>query len=203
MSFTVRDVLVRNLEELGERNFKRFRTKLNEFPVEGPYRSIPKARLEKADEDDVADLILAAYSNPYGVTVTLEVLRQINQNQIAEKLEQDLEKASNYKKPSNGDKPAGMMGTQRADTAAEHFVDRRRAELISRMGLVDPVLDDLLSRKLLTDEHYSIVRSKATSQDKMRELYGFSRSWGVGDKDAFYQILRKHNEPLIIDLERS
>ncbi|XP_063286889.1 apoptosis-associated speck-like protein containing a CARD isoform X2 [Pelobates fuscus] len=193
MSFTVRDVLVRNLEELGERNFKRFRTKLNEFPVEGPYRSIPKARLEKADEDDVADLILAAYSNPYGVTVTLEVLRQINQNQIAEKLEQDLEKASNYKKPSNGDKPA----------AAEHFVDRRRAELISRMGLVDPVLDDLLSRKLLTDEHYSIVRSKATSQDKMRELYGFSRSWGVGDKDAFYQILRKHNEPLIIDLERS
>ncbi|XP_063285127.1 apoptosis-associated speck-like protein containing a CARD isoform X5 [Pelobates fuscus] len=106
MSFTVRDALVRNLEELGERNFKRFRTKLNEFPVEEPYRSIPKARLEKADEDDVADLILAAYSNPYGVTVTLEVLRQIDQNQIAEKLEQDLEKASNYKKPSNGDKPA-------------------------------------------------------------------------------------------------
>ncbi|XP_063285124.1 apoptosis-associated speck-like protein containing a CARD isoform X2 [Pelobates fuscus] len=193
MSFTVRDALVRNLEELGERNFKRFRTKLNEFPVEEPYRSIPKARLEKADEDDVADLILAAYSNPYGVTVTLEVLRQIDQNQIAEKLEQDLEKASNYKKPSNGDKPA----------AAEHFVDRHRAELISRRGLVDPVLDALLSRKLHTDEHYSIVRSKTTSQEKMRELYEFSRSWGVGDKDTFYQILRKHNKPLIIDLDRS
>ncbi|CAH2307971.1 Hypothetical predicted protein [Pelobates cultripes] len=122
MCFTVRDVLVRNLEELGERNFKRFRNKLNEFPVIEPYRSIPKARLEKADEDDVADLILAAYSKPYGVTVTLEVLRQIDQNRIAEKLEQDLETASNYKKPSNRDKPAGMMGTQRPDTVNNYGI---------------------------------------------------------------------------------
>ncbi|XP_075439282.1 apoptosis-associated speck-like protein containing a CARD isoform X1 [Ascaphus truei] len=85
----------------------------------------------------------------------------------------------------------------------EHFVEKHRADLISRMSPVDPVLDDLLDQKLLTDEQYDTVRSKATSQEKMRQLYDYVRSWGRPDKDKLLQALKKHNGPLIRALEQS
>ncbi|MEE6520460.1 hypothetical protein FKM82_018345 [Ascaphus truei] len=71
------------------------------------------------------------------------------------------------------------------------------------MSPVDPVLDELLAQKLLTDEQYDTVRSKATSQEKMRQLYQCSRAWGGPDKDKLLQALKKQNGPLIRDLEQS
>ncbi|XP_068099862.1 uncharacterized protein [Hyperolius riggenbachi] len=84
-----------------------------------------------------------------------------------------------------------------------HFVDRHRAALISRVSLVEPILDDLLSEDLLTDEQYDNVRGAATSQEKLRRLYGFVRGWGDDDKDKFYIILRRSDGPLIRNLEDS
>ncbi|XP_077130184.1 apoptosis-associated speck-like protein containing a CARD [Ranitomeya variabilis] len=88
-------------------------------------------------------------------------------------------------------------------TDKEHFVDRHRAALIGRVVLVDPILDDLRQWRLLTGEHYDTVRSKTTSQEKMRELYRHVDSWGNKDKDCFLQSLKKNNPPLVRDLERN
>ncbi|XP_073403325.1 apoptosis-associated speck-like protein containing a CARD [Dendrobates tinctorius] len=89
-------------------------------------------------------------------------------------------------------------------TDKEHFVDRHRAALIGRVVLVDPILDDLRQRRLLTGEHYDTVRSKTTSQEKMRELYRHVDSWGSNkDKDCFLESLKKNNLPLVRDLERN
>ncbi|CAJ0922049.1 unnamed protein product [Ranitomeya imitator] len=87
-------------------------------------------------------------------------------------------------------------------TDKEHFVDRHRVALIGRVVLVDPILDDLRQWRLLTGEHYDTVRSKTTSQEKMRELYRYVDSWGNKDKDCFLQSLNKNNPPLVRDLER-
>ncbi|XP_044159000.1 apoptosis-associated speck-like protein containing a CARD [Bufo gargarizans] len=86
-------------------------------------------------------------------------------------------------------------------TDGEHFVDRHRAELIRRVKQVDPILDDLYQHKLLTTEAYDTVRSKATSQRQMRELFRHVESWWNKDKDQFLKSLRKNNQPLIRNLE--
>ncbi|XP_066433045.1 apoptosis-associated speck-like protein containing a CARD [Eleutherodactylus coqui] len=84
-----------------------------------------------------------------------------------------------------------------------HFVDEHRTELIQRVTLVSPILDDLLQLRLLTCEAYNKVRRIQTSEDQMRELYDYVNSWGSKDKDKFLQSLIKHNSPLIRDLEGS
>ncbi|OCT59027.1 hypothetical protein XELAEV_18001517mg [Xenopus laevis] len=80
------------------------------------------------------------------------------------------------------------------------FVDQHRVALITRVSNIDPVLDDLLDNGILTQEQYDKVRSNRTSQEKMRQLYDYVRSWGRDEKESFYQYLLEHNEPLIRDL---
>ncbi|KAM3936009.1 uncharacterized protein RB166_003094 [Leptodactylus fuscus] len=83
----------------------------------------------------------------------------------------------------------------------EHFVDKHRVDLIRRVTLVDPILDDLYQRKLLIREAYDRVRSLKTSQEKMRELLSYVESWGNEDKDHLLESLRKHHSPLMRRLE--
>ncbi|OCT58981.1 uncharacterized protein LOC108703748 [Xenopus laevis] len=82
----------------------------------------------------------------------------------------------------------------------QHFVDRHRAALIDRMSHIDPVLDDLLGDKILTQEQYDTVRSNRTSQEKMRHLYDCVKTWGKIEKEMFYSTLFVHNRALIKDL---
>ncbi|MEE6512550.1 hypothetical protein FKM82_019607 [Ascaphus truei] len=83
----------------------------------------------------------------------------------------------------------------------EHFVYKHRATLIERLASLDPILDELLEKRLIHYEQYEKVRCERTSQDKMRMLYRFVRAWGICDLDIFYQILKAKNNPLIKDLE--
>ncbi|KAM4605851.1 apoptosis-associated speck-like protein containing a CARD isoform 2-T2 [Discoglossus pictus] len=176
MSKTVRDVLVRTLEDLGELGFKRFKRKLNEWEVEKGHNKIPKSRLENKDEDDVADVILDYYRDSYGIAVVCGVLDAIDQKKARDALMEELK-------------------------ADEHFIDRHRLALIDRMSSVDPLLDELLQEKMVTPEQYDTVRTKDISQNKMRELYRYVRAWGTSDKDTFYRILKSKNALLISDLE--
>ncbi|XP_063791288.1 uncharacterized protein LOC134945751 isoform X2 [Pseudophryne corroboree] len=84
---------------------------------------------------------------------------------------------------------------------SDHFVDRYRGALIRSITVIDPVLDDLLEQKLLTQEQYYDLINKRTSEDKMRDLYGMIRFWNHTDKDVLYLSLRTHNYTIIRDLE--
>eukprot|EP00079_Xenopus_tropicalis_P038061 XP_017951832.1 PREDICTED: NACHT, LRR and PYD domains-containing protein 1b allele 3-like [Xenopus tropicalis] len=84
----------------------------------------------------------------------------------------------------------------------KHFIDSNRSALIDRMSVptINAVLDELLSEEILNDEQYSTVRSKKLSQEKMRELYSYAKSWRHQDKDMFFSLLLKHNNSLVMDL---
>ncbi|KAM4605850.1 apoptosis-associated speck-like protein containing a CARD isoform 1-T1 [Discoglossus pictus] len=195
MSKTVRDVLVRTLEDLGELGFKRFKRKLNEWEVEKGHNKIPKSRLENKDEDDVADVILDYYRDSYGIAVVCGVLDAIDQKKARDALMEELKAVSIFV-PYKGNGPS-----QGATSSDEHFIDRHRLALIDRMSSVDPLLDELLQEKMVTPEQYDTVRTKDISQNKMRELYRYVRAWGTSDKDTFYRILKSKNALLISDLE--
>ncbi|XP_069840700.1 apoptosis-associated speck-like protein containing a CARD [Dendropsophus ebraccatus] len=83
-----------------------------------------------------------------------------------------------------------------------HFVDRHQTELIQHVTPVPPILDDLRDWNLIKREQNSIVRSKTTDQEKMRQLFDYVEAWGDEDKDRLLESLRKHNAPLIRRLGR-
>nr|XP_003223867.2 PREDICTED: caspase recruitment domain-containing protein 8 [Anolis carolinensis] len=82
----LRDHVLDILENLKEEDFRRFKRKLNEFPVRKPYKNIPKGQLEKADTHELVDLLCGYYTESYAVEVAARVLEEINIKDQAEKL---------------------------------------------------------------------------------------------------------------------
>lgn len=64
---------------------------------------------------------------------------------------------------------------------------------------MDPILDRLLMKKVITQENYSDIRSLTTSYKKMRELFemGNIRSSAKG-KDCLYEVLME-SEPFVME----
>uniref|UniRef100_A0A803K1T7 PYD and CARD domain containing n=1 Tax=Xenopus tropicalis TaxID=8364 RepID=A0A803K1T7_XENTR len=199
MAKTARDLLLETLENLGEKQFKRFKGKLNDWEVPDGYRRIPRNQLEKADEDDVADLIIRSYTESYGIEVALGVLAAIGEMDPHEKLHKSWQKVAASTPPV---KP-GADSQRVTPTDGQHFVHRHQVALIKRVSHIDPVLDGLLGDGTLTQEEYDTVRSKGTPQERMRQLYDCVRAWGKIEKDKFYQYLLEENGPLVRDLENN
>uniref|UniRef100_A0A8C7Y5Z5 CARD domain-containing protein n=1 Tax=Oryzias sinensis TaxID=183150 RepID=A0A8C7Y5Z5_9TELE len=73
-------------------------------------------------------------------------------------------------------------------------------QLIHRVTCVEPILDQLLQEDAIQQEAYNLIRSKPTSQAKMRELLDHLRA-SPAHKDIFYNILKKQQKHLVEDLE--
>ncbi|KAM7333750.1 hypothetical protein ACRRTK_007070 [Alexandromys fortis] len=84
--------------------------------------------------------------------------------------------------------------------ASVHFVDQHREQLVARVTSVDPLLDKLLHGLVLSEEQYEAVRAEATTQDKMRKLFSFCRSWSRACQDQVYRALKETHPYLIMDL---
>ncbi|XP_063788556.1 apoptosis-associated speck-like protein containing a CARD [Pseudophryne corroboree] len=268
---TARDALVTALENLARKGLKKFRNKLNDWPVKEGFNRIPRGQLEDTDPDDVANKIRDFYTFPYGIRVALAVLEAIDERDVAEDLRTDLRNVAGFafeEEPKETDQEATPKVTpplpeptrehfvtaRRGATTIQinikgelencpfieinvkenapemnisvilerkdkpvwiqkfpkgnplckaHFVDKHREDLIHGVHLVTEVLDKLISAQLLTNEHYDYVRSRPTSQEKMRALYVFIRSWSDGDKFKLYEILKDTKKPLIRSLEQA
>ncbi|XP_027689211.2 apoptosis-associated speck-like protein containing a CARD isoform X1 [Chelonia mydas] len=197
MGKTVRDHLVDILEELGQDKFKRFKAKLNVFPVKEGYSNIPRGRLEKADVLDVCDNLISYYREEYAVEVTVKLLTDINERDLADRFR----KATGTGFSGEGQQPVPSIGATGKEVSPEgHFVDRYRVQLIERTAHVEPILD-MLHGNVLDDEQYQTIRAGITSQEKMRKLYQLMPSWNKACKDRFYDALKAKNRFLIEDLE--
>lgn len=82
----------------------------------------------------------------------------------------------------------------------EHFVDKHRKELIQRVSNIKPILDGLFQEKVLLDEAYDRIRSLATSQDQMREIFLCMKA-GDACKNIFLSILQENERFLISELK--
>nr|ACO13347.1 NACHT, LRR and PYD domains-containing protein 6 [Esox lucius] len=83
------DELLAILDELGAAEVKRFQWYLNKGVLEG-FPSIPKGRLEDKDRTDIVDTMVQAYNMDGAVTITVEILKKMNQNSLAGKLQENL-----------------------------------------------------------------------------------------------------------------
>ncbi|XP_017538115.1 NACHT, LRR and PYD domains-containing protein 12-like [Pygocentrus nattereri] len=81
---TIRPVLLDILQNLLEEDLKSFQWYLSNG-VEG-FTHIPRAQLEKADRHDTVDKMVQSYGHNGAVEITQAILKNINQNQLAEEL---------------------------------------------------------------------------------------------------------------------
>ncbi|KAK0131637.1 Apoptosis-associated speck-like protein containing a CARD [Merluccius polli] len=83
----------------------------------------------------------------------------------------------------------------------EHFVDRHCSSLVQRISLMEPILDQLLDQKVVSQEQYDTILTKEPQQNQVQELYsGALRSSGTRGKDIFLSVLEKIDHLLIEDL---
>ncbi|XP_026539258.1 apoptosis-associated speck-like protein containing a CARD isoform X2 [Notechis scutatus] len=184
MPKTIQKCLEETLEDLTEDELRKFKTNLHEFPVKPGYDNIPRGRLQKADAQDLSELLLDSYSQDYAVEVTAAVLRRCHCNPQAEKLV-----------------AASGIGNQPSSSSHRHFIDQFREQLIQRTATVEQVLDKLLQKSIINEGQYQEICSKETNQAKMRELYKLVPSWNDHCKDQMKNALKDVNPYLVKDLE--
>ncbi|XP_077774086.1 uncharacterized protein LOC144325254 [Podarcis muralis] len=86
MARSAEDRLLVCLENLNEDELRRFKAKLNRFPISKGYDNIPRGRLQKVDALDLKDLLISFYAEEYAVKLTAKVLKAINCKDRAEEL---------------------------------------------------------------------------------------------------------------------
>ncbi|XP_055365402.1 receptor-interacting serine/threonine-protein kinase 3-like isoform X2 [Betta splendens] len=100
--------------------------------------------------------------------------------------------------PENSETKQNLV-RRMSDADKAKFVDGKMAELVQRVPEVTAIVDQLGT--MVHSETYSVIESKATSQDKMRTLYRRTlHSGGVKVKAAFYDILIKDYPDLVTSL---
>lgn len=155
-------------------------------------REDPRIRRSRVDGKNfmvVTDAIVSTFCEYKGLLVTLEILKDIDCNEDASRLESEAKKI----------RPLGVDGHGAASNDGGHFVDIHRAELIQRVALVEPILDVLLHERAIHQEGYNRVLAKDVAQDKMRELYRILAN--TRSKQIFLQALRDKEPMLVEDLE--
>ncbi|XP_030635300.1 apoptosis-associated speck-like protein containing a CARD [Chanos chanos] len=176
-------LLLNTLEELGKKEFSKFKWYLKEG-VSEDFTPIPKGKLEDTETEDVVDLMRDQYGEEDAGRITVLILREMRNNHLAEKLNKNLK--------------VGPSG--RASSDGAQFVDKHRANLIQRVTTVEPIADELHS--MVHPEKYSNIRAAPTPQEKMRRI--FDDILVTQElKERFYKILLKHEPYLVKELAGS
>ncbi|MBN3325732.1 ASC protein, partial [Atractosteus spatula] len=197
MPKTIKDRIIDALEDIGNSKLKRFKAKL----CDGQDRRVRRGAIENADEIDLADKLISAYTEKTAVNITIDLLRAIDENQAAADLQNSTKELMG--EASTGKPPAGAAAAAggRYMKDGVHFVDRHRSALIQRVTMVAPILDALLTKKYVSQEEYSSILEERTPSRRMRALLaGPMVTCGKRGQDELCRILEQEQRILMEDL---
>ncbi|MGH0149719.1 UNVERIFIED_CONTAM: hypothetical protein FKN15_052004 [Acipenser sinensis] len=92
MTTSTKDLILKELEELLQEEYRRFTWKLRDVGLKEGYKHIPKSQLENAERIDVVDKMIDFYGDDYAVEVTAETLVATNKLDLADRLKRDVQK---------------------------------------------------------------------------------------------------------------
>ena len=85
MATSNKDQLLETLQQLEGKELKRFKWLLKDKVLDG-FNPIPTTKLENADEMDTVDRMVETYTPEGALMITVEILRKMNRNDLAERL---------------------------------------------------------------------------------------------------------------------
>uniref|UniRef100_W5MBX3 PYD and CARD domain containing n=1 Tax=Lepisosteus oculatus TaxID=7918 RepID=W5MBX3_LEPOC len=199
MAKSVKDHILETLEDLEEKDLKKFKNKLCDREGEP---KVPRGRVQKADAIDLVNLLVSYFTERGAAEVAIEVLRAINLNQEADELKNGTGKPTAFQAPSEKKMEEECRKTRFFFASTEvHFVDRHRSALIQRVTMVAPILDALLTKKYVSQEEYSLILEERTPASRMRALLtGPMVTCGKRGKDELCRILEQEQPILMEDL---
>uniref|UniRef100_A0A667WP68 PYD and CARD domain containing n=2 Tax=Myripristis murdjan TaxID=586833 RepID=A0A667WP68_9TELE len=203
---TIKAAIQDALEDLTEKKFKKFCAAL--LDRRGEPR-VKRSSVEGQDYITIAQVLVSTFTEPGALRITLELLREIDCNEEAERLGELPHEPKRISIISISQSifahgPSAGASAGRTMSGDKHFVDTHRTALIQRVSTVPPLLDELLDRGIIKQEGYNTIMAQATSQARMRELYtGPLNACGSSGKDIFYKILEKLEPYLISDLRNN
>ncbi|XP_064866842.1 NACHT, LRR and PYD domains-containing protein 3-like [Oncorhynchus nerka] len=89
MAISVKERLLAVLDDLGSEELKRFKWHLTTENQQDGFPHIPKGQLETSDGLDIVDQMVQKYRGNVAVQITLDILKKISRNDLAEKLNRD------------------------------------------------------------------------------------------------------------------
>ncbi|PWA26982.1 hypothetical protein CCH79_00019230 [Gambusia affinis] len=113
--------LLESLEDLGDREFKKFKWYLQQAEFLKTIPSIPKYQLESSDREDTVDLMVQTYSRQC-VEVARMVLRRMKRNDLAEKLSNAASQASWEVSPTETCSHEVIVGNERVEVLPKNML---------------------------------------------------------------------------------
>ncbi|KAK9951846.1 hypothetical protein ABG768_017721 [Culter alburnus] len=114
---SVKKLLHDTLDKLIKEDLKRFKSYLKE---DGP---VPAGKLEKADVTDIAEIMMERFKAEGAVEITLNILRKMDQNQLAEELQ------NNYTEVQKSSEPAKKRTRKQVQKSSEPAEKRTRKQV--------------------------------------------------------------------------
>ncbi|KAM3864021.1 NACHT, LRR and PYD domains-containing protein 3-like [Diretmus argenteus] len=106
---TPKQQLLRILDDLGDKELKRFKWNLLQDDILEDYPAIPKIQLETADTMDTVDQMVKTFGLPGALEVTRKVLVEINRNDLMQRLSDII---SGLKGPESSAGASGASGAR-------------------------------------------------------------------------------------------
>ncbi|XP_048859796.1 NACHT, LRR and PYD domains-containing protein 3-like isoform X1 [Brienomyrus brachyistius] len=85
------DLLLDYLNDLSDEELKEFKLRL---PVNKELKPLPKGQMKTLGRTDFAEMMMNSYSKAGALKVTLEILKKMNLNDLAQRLNEDLQKCN-------------------------------------------------------------------------------------------------------------
>ncbi|KAJ8362190.1 hypothetical protein AAFF_G00390700 [Aldrovandia affinis] len=99
---TLTSILLYCLKELVEQEFKEFKWYLSDKVLKD-FPPIPKGEVKSLDKMDAVDVMVKAYCTEGALKISLSILRKMTQQDLAQRLERDLQKCSLLPTPTGED----------------------------------------------------------------------------------------------------
>ncbi|XP_076137443.1 NACHT, LRR and PYD domains-containing protein 12-like isoform X2 [Alosa pseudoharengus] len=150
------DLLFETLDKLGSADLKRFRTYLSERTVE-ELKPISKGKLEDKDATDVASMMKEAYGGERSVKMTLTILRKMNLNDLADKLEESFSR------------DVAESRERDVDAILQEVKAKHKKWMIEKFGEIHECLEDGKNKTLLSKIYTELYITKGESEGVNKE----------------------------------
>ncbi|ROL51219.1 NACHT, LRR and PYD domains-containing protein 6 [Anabarilius grahami] len=119
---SVKDLLKKSLDELEEAELKKFR-----WHLRNDNENISKSDMENADRLKTVDKMVECFGPEEAVKITVEILRKMNQNNLAEQLENKLKQ--------------GKSDCSKAETSSNPRVETGILESRTQLSAMNPHIE--------------------------------------------------------------
>ncbi|XP_048051129.1 apoptosis-associated speck-like protein containing a CARD [Megalobrama amblycephala] len=205
---SVKEMLKKSLDELGSAELKTF-----QWHLLNDHECISKCDMENADRLKTVDIMVACFRSEEAVKIAVNILRKMNQNLLAEKLEKKHKEGStSYPVGNNSDaRTTRFSNLKSVSTATEKdklclntveekatFFDDNWSKLIQRVKNVKTIADRLRQQKIIQPEQYSeITQDSLTSEKSMRKICEIIDNHNNAVKAKFISILQEEERCLL------